>query len=76
VTAITMDWFFCLMDFGDGGSSIGKMIGGNYERARIERIKGKYIPKAKYQGFSDLVEVMWFFKAILAIFVMNMRLLK
>ncbi len=55
------------MDFGDGGNSTGKTIGGNYEGARIERIKGKDIPKAKYGGFSDLVEVMWVFKAILAI---------
>ncbi len=67
MTAIMTNCFLCLMDFGDGGNSTRRTIGGNYEGARIERIKGKDIPKAKYQGFSDLVEVMWFFKAILTI---------
>jgi hypothetical protein len=55
------------MDFRDGGSLAGRTTGGNYEGARMERIKGKDIPKAKYQDFSDLVEVLWFFRAILAI---------
>ncbi len=40
---------------------------GNYEGARMERIEGKDIPKAKYQAFDDLEEVLWFLKAILAI---------
>jgi hypothetical protein len=48
------------MDFGDCGSLAGRTAGGNFEGARMERIKGKDIPKAKYQGFSDLVEVLWF----------------
>jgi hypothetical protein len=53
-------FFVCLMDFGDCGSLAGRTAGGNFEGARMERIKGKDIPKAKYQGFSDLVEVLWF----------------
>jgi hypothetical protein len=50
------------MDFRDIGSSARRTTGGDYERARMESIEGKDIPKAKYQGFSDLVEVLWFLK--------------
>jgi len=38
----------CLMDFGDGGSLLGRMIGGFNEGAMMERIKGKYIRKVSF----------------------------
>jgi hypothetical protein len=34
-----------LTDFGDGGNLIGKMVGGFNERAPMERIKSRYMPK-------------------------------
>ncbi len=62
MTTTTSNCFLCLMDFRDIGSSARRTTGGDYERARMESIEGKDIPKAKYQGFSDLVEVLWFLK--------------
>jgi hypothetical protein len=46
------------VDFGDGGSLMGRIACGDYKGVVIERIKDKYIPKAKYQVFSDLVKVL------------------
>ncbi len=42
------------MDFGDGGSSTGRMVGGYNKGVVMERIKDKDIPKAKYLVFSYL----------------------
>jgi len=42
------------MDFGDGGSSAGRMVGGYNKGVVMERIKDKHIPKAKYLVFSYL----------------------
>lgn len=70
VNVCQLQWrivFLCLMDFGDGGTSVRRTAGGNYEGPRMEMIKGKDIPKTKYQGFGDLVKVLWFFRAILVI---------
>jgi len=33
------------MNFGDGGSLLGRMVGGFNEGAMMERIKGRDIPK-------------------------------
>jgi hypothetical protein len=42
------------MEFGNGGSSAGRMVGAFNKGAVMERIKDKDIPKAKYLVFSHL----------------------